>query len=174
MLLHIVRGTTAGPVNIENFDNGTDLIKEDSITNTTSSTFQRLFASLKLSFKNLEVIKCNMGLSMSVDNLGSAYYHGTLSNRQVSATHLKTAQLQVKSTHARSSNELRWLHLKIWHQHSSVNDGHQGDMPYSAVIWDHEIWHPVTPHIGQQQIQINSLTDFPVSGYRGVIVVASG
>ena len=35
----------------------------------------------------------------------------------------------MKSTGARSSNELQWLELKIGHQDSSSSNGCQGDMP---------------------------------------------
>ena len=40
----------------------------------------------------------------------------------------------MKSTGARSSNELQWLDLKIGHQDSSPSNVHQGNMPY-LMYW---------------------------------------
>ena len=40
----------------------------------------------------------------------------------------------VKSTDARSSNELRWIDIKIGHKYSSPSSGHQGDISSYAFF----------------------------------------
>ena len=61
---------------------------------------------------------------IDVDLRVFAIWAGTLSCRQVSATHL------ISSTGARSSNELHWLDFKIGHQDRSPNNGRHGDMHF--------------------------------------------
>ena len=49
---------------------------------------------------------------------------------QVTATHLKIGHLQISSAGARSSNELRWLDLKLRHLINNPSYVHMGDMSY--------------------------------------------
>ena len=61
------------------------------------------------------------------------YLDGTLLFSQLTATYLKMGTPWMTSTGARSSNGLRWRHLKIGHQYSIRSNSRQGETYFITI-----------------------------------------
>ena len=61
------------------------------------------------------------------------YYPGILSGMQLSATHLKIRH-EWFLYGCQSSNEMKWLDLKIGHQASNLSNDHQDNMTYLNIL----------------------------------------